>query len=185
MFSSNGCYKRINKIHKRSFILILTDNESSFDSLLSTLNEKAIRQHSINVLLTEVGKYLNGCSPDLINEVFYLRQSHYNLRNFNIFGTYNPRNNYFLNFSVYRAKQLWQALPSEIKCCVSSQLSKDKIKIWRCDRFQCQICSIYIANVGYFQLAFSVTRRKFYIRRNNNKVDSIETRGIVIACLLP
>ena len=40
MFSSKGCYKRINEIHERSLRLILNDYDSSFDSLLSTLNEK-------------------------------------------------------------------------------------------------------------------------------------------------
>ena len=30
----------------------------------------------MNVLLTKVYKYLNGYSPDLMNEVFYLRQHH-------------------------------------------------------------------------------------------------------------
>ena len=145
MFSSKGCYKRINKIHERSLRLILNDYESSFDSLLSTLNEKTIHQRCINVLLTEVYKYLNGYSPDLMNEVFYLRQNHYNLRNFNVFATDNPRNKYLLNSSVYRANQLWQTLPSEIKGCASLQLSKDKIKTWRCERYQCQIYLRYIA----------------------------------------
>ena len=50
MFSSKGCYKRINKIHERSLRLILNDCESSFDSLLSTLNEKTIHQRCINIL---------------------------------------------------------------------------------------------------------------------------------------
>ena len=40
MFSSKGCYRRINKIHEKSLRLILNDYESSFDSLLSTLNKK-------------------------------------------------------------------------------------------------------------------------------------------------
>ena len=60
MFSSKGCYKRINKIHERSLRFILNDYESSFGSLLSTLNEKTIHQRCINVLLTEVYRYLNG-----------------------------------------------------------------------------------------------------------------------------
>ena len=45
MFSSKGCYKRINKTHERLLRLILNDYESSFDSLLSTLNEKTINQY--------------------------------------------------------------------------------------------------------------------------------------------
>ena len=133
MFSSKGCYKTINKIHERSLRLILNDFESLFNSLLSTLNEKTIHQRYINVLLTEVYKYLNGYSADLINEVFYLRQNHYNLRNFNVFATENPHNKYLLNSSVYRANQLWQTLPTEIKGCASLQLFKDKIETCRCE----------------------------------------------------
>ena len=71
-------------------------------------------------------------------------------RNFNVFATDNPRNKYLLNSSVYRADQLWQTFPSEIKDYASLQLIKDKIKNWSCDRCQCQICSTYIANIGYF-----------------------------------
>ena len=108
----------MNKIHERSLRLILSDYESLFDILLSTLNENTIHQRCINVLLTEVYKYLNSYSPDLINEVFYLRQNHYNLRNFNVFTTYNLRNKYLLNSSVYWANQLWQTLTSEIKDCI-------------------------------------------------------------------
>ena len=82
-----------------------------------------------------------------MNEIFYLRP---NLRNFHVVASDNLRNKYLLNPSVYRANQLWQALPSKIKGCASLQLFKDKIKTWRCNRCQCQICSRYIANVGYF-----------------------------------
>ena len=40
MFSSKGCYKRINKIQERSLRIILNDYESTVDSLLSILNER-------------------------------------------------------------------------------------------------------------------------------------------------
>ena len=89
-----------------------------------------------------------------MNEVFYLRQTYYNLRNFNVFVTDNPCNKYLLNSSIYRANELWQTLPSKIKNCASLQLCKDKIKTCRCDRCQCQICRTYIANVGYFWFVF-------------------------------
>ena len=114
------------------------------------MKKKKVHQRFINVLLTEVYKYLNVYTPDLMNEIYYLRPSHYNLRNFNVFAIDHPRNKYLLNSSVYRANQLSQTLPSEIKGSASLQLFKDKIKTWRCDRCQCQICSRYIANVGYF-----------------------------------
>ena len=96
MFSLKMCYKIINKIHERSLRLIFNDYESLFDNLLSTLNEKTIYQRCINALLTEVYKYLNRYSSDLMNKVFYLSQNHYNLRNFNVFVTGNPRNKYLI-----------------------------------------------------------------------------------------
>ena len=89
-----------------------------------------------------------------MNEVFYLCPNHYNLRNFNVFATGHARNKHLLNCSVYRVNQLWQTLPSEIKGCTSLQLFKDKIKTLCCDRYQCQIFSRYIANVGCFLFVF-------------------------------
>ena len=80
-----------------------------------------------------------------MNEVFYLRQNHYNLRNLNVFANDNQRNKFMLNSTVYRANQLWQTLPSEVKDCLLPQLFQNKIKTWRCDRCQCQICSRYFA----------------------------------------
>ena len=50
---------------------LITYTRAFFNSLFSTLNEKMIHQCCINVLLTEVYKYLNGYSPDLMNKVFY------------------------------------------------------------------------------------------------------------------
>ena len=121
-------YKRINKIQERSLRFIPNDFESSFDSLLFTLNEKTIHPRCISILLTKLNKYLNGYFPNLMNEVFYLRQNYYNLSNLNVSATDNPRNKYLLDSSVYRANQLWQKLTSEIKGCASLQLFKDKIK---------------------------------------------------------
>ena len=63
---------------------------------------------------TNYYKYCNDCSPNLMNEVFYLYQNHYNWLIFKVFATDNSRNKYLLNSSVYWANQLWQTLPSEI-----------------------------------------------------------------------
>ena len=104
MFTSKGCNKKINRTHERSLRLILNDYELSFYDMISTLNEKTIHQRCINVLLTEVYKYLSGLSPKFMNEVFYLRQNHYNLRNLNVFATDNPRGKFTLNSVVYPLK---------------------------------------------------------------------------------
>ena len=59
--------------------------------MLDTLNKKAIHQQCIGRLLTEVYTFLNGYSPDIMTDVFYLRQNAYNLRNFHAFATDMPR----------------------------------------------------------------------------------------------
>ena len=67
MFTSKGCNKRIDKMHERWLRLILSDYESSFYDMISTLNERTIHKRCINILLTEVYKYVNGISPELMN----------------------------------------------------------------------------------------------------------------------
>ena len=57
------------------------------------------------------------------------QQNQNNLLNFNLFTSDNPRNKCLSNSSIYRANQLWQTLPSEIKGFLSLQLFKDKIKL--------------------------------------------------------
>ena len=46
------------------------DYTSSLSDLVTLLNEQTIHQRSINLLMTEVLKYLNELSLDLMNEVF-------------------------------------------------------------------------------------------------------------------
>ena len=57
--------------------------------------------------MTKVIKYLNGPSPDLMNEAFRLKSNYYNLRNFNQLETYIPKTKSSLNSCVYRENQLW------------------------------------------------------------------------------
>ena len=57
--------------------------------------------------MTEVYKYLNGLSPDIMSDIFKLRENTYNLRNFHIFESQNPRTKKFsLDSIAYRASQL-------------------------------------------------------------------------------
>ena len=92
MFTSKGLNNKINRIYEKSPRLILNDHQSILDKILDTLNEKTIHQQYIDRLLTEVYKFLNGYSPDIINDVFHLRQSTYNLQNIHAFATDVPRN---------------------------------------------------------------------------------------------
>ena len=65
----------MNRIHEKFLILVLNDHQSTLDETLDTLNEKPIHQQRIDRFLTEVYKFINGFSPDIMNNVFYLRQN--------------------------------------------------------------------------------------------------------------
>ena len=61
MFTSKGLNKKINRIHEKSLRLVLNDYQSTLDEMLDTLNENEIRK---------LRKFLNGYSPDIMNDVF-------------------------------------------------------------------------------------------------------------------
>ena len=152
MFCSKKSMKKINSIHERSLRLLLNDYESTFDLLLEKSHEISVHQNCINSLMIEVYKYLNGLSPDIMNEIFILRKNSYNLRHFHLFQTENPRSSKFgLDAIAYRASQLWQQLPTEIREVPSLSIFKDKIKTWKCSNCPCRSCKVFIQNVGYIQ----------------------------------
>ena len=100
--------------------------------------------------MIEVYKYLNGRSPDIMNHIFKLREDMYNLRNFNIFQTENPRSlKYGLNAIPYHASQLWQQVPIYICEAVSIALFKNRLKTWECEDCPCKSCKVFIQNVRY------------------------------------
>ena len=54
-----------------------------------------------------------------------------------------------LEIITYRAPQLWNLVPTEIKDALSLSIFKEKIKSWYCDNCPCRLCKTYIANVGF------------------------------------
>ena len=103
MFTSKGLDEKINRIHEKSLRLVLNDHQPTLDEILDPLKEKTLHQQCIDRLLTEVYKFINGYSPDIMNDVFHLRQNTYNLQNVHAFATDVPRNNCMFNSVVYRA----------------------------------------------------------------------------------
>ena len=66
--------------------------------------------------MTEVYKYLNGLSLDIMSDIFKLIENTCSLRNFHIFESQNHRTERFgLDSIPYRASQLWKNVPEEIR----------------------------------------------------------------------
>ena len=58
---------------KKSHRLVLNDHQSILDEIFDTLNEMTTHQQCTDHLLTEVYKFLNGYSLDVINGTKYSR----------------------------------------------------------------------------------------------------------------
>ena len=61
--------------------MIYNDKISNFEELLNKDNSVSIHHNNIHALAIEMYKVANDMSPDIMNEVFKLRNTlHYNLR---------------------------------------------------------------------------------------------------------
>ena len=79
--------------------------------------------------MIEVYKYLNGLSPDIMSDIFKLRENTYNMRNSQIFESQNTRTKKFgLDRIANRASQLWKNVPEEIRNSTLLPMFKKKIK---------------------------------------------------------
>ena len=117
---------------------------------LEEAHQTTFHQLCLNSLMIEVCKQLNGHSPDIMNDIFKLRENMYNLQNFHIFQTANTcLLKYRLDAIPYRARQLWQQVPIDIREAASLTLFKNRIKTWKCEDCPCRSCKIFIQNVGY------------------------------------
>ena len=75
--------------------------------------------------MIEFYKYLNGHSLDIMNGIFKLRENLYNIRNFHVFQTENPRSLKYRRDAIpYHASQLWQQVPTDIREAASLTLQK-------------------------------------------------------------
>ena len=85
----------------------------------------------------------------LLKDLF-TRANIYNSRQFNVFETHiRTLNKYGLNSIPYKANQLWNLLPENLKSSPSLTLFKSEIKLWECYNCPSNICKSYVPTLGY------------------------------------
>ena len=98
--------------------------------------------------MIEVYKYLLWLSSELMTGIFTPRKNPYNIRNICLFGSENPQTMHLgVDAIAFRASDLWQNVPIEIKDSSSLEIFKAKIKLWSCNDSPCNLCKRFIANV--------------------------------------
>ena len=75
MFHSRQLNNRINKIQERALRLVYKDNKLTFNDLLKLDNSVTIHQRNLQIFKTK-----NSSAPEIMIEVFEIKEPNYNLR---------------------------------------------------------------------------------------------------------
>ena len=151
MCHSRALNSKINRLHERYLCIIYNDKTSTFKELLEKDNSVSIHYRNIQALAIEMYKVANGMSPEIMNEIFQLREkSHYNLRYTSEFiippihSVYHGRES-----ASYLGPKLWELIPTVIRQIDTLSGFKKAIKKWKPTNCPCRICKTYIPNVGF------------------------------------
>ena len=114
-------YQEINLRNKKQELQTQIKNstpnyELSYNELLHLINEISPDQWCLNSLMTEVYKCLNGISLDIMNDTLAVLKHQYNTRHYNLFVIDRSKTDgYGWNSIPYRANQIWNLIPHQIK----------------------------------------------------------------------
>ena len=127
-FCSRQSNHVINKLQEQILRIIYNDCVSSFE-LLEMSNESKIHIKNINVIMTEIYKFLNDLSLPIMNGIFQKQEKYYSLRNpMPLVSERKLTTTYSINITSFIRPQIWQDLPQDIKNSGSLNLFKSNVK---------------------------------------------------------
>ena len=98
--------------------------------------------------MTELYKCLNGISPNIMNDALAVSKHQCNTRHYNLLENDRPKiDRYGWNSMPYRANQIWNLLPRQIKNSANLDPFKLKIKQWRYVECSCTSGKTYSSNL--------------------------------------
>ena len=121
---------KINRLHERCLRLIYNDKHSSFEELLEKDNSVSIHYKNLHVLATEMFKVPIKSSPQIMQEVFPLKeQIHYSLRTQTDFEIPHVKTvNYGLESIRFLGPKIWESFPNDLKRKESVSISKQQLR---------------------------------------------------------
>ena len=120
----------INRVHERALRIVYRDKKPTFKEILEKDNSVNVHVENLQVLVTEMYKVQNNCSPEIMNKVFPINEPiyKYNLRNTSNFAARRIKTVRYGSESLsYLGPRLWNILPNEYKKIQSVKDFKAKI----------------------------------------------------------
>ena len=115
----NPCLNsNINRVHERALRIVYRDKKQTFKEILEKDNSVNVHVKNLQVLVTEMYKVQNNCSPEIMNKVFPINEPiyKYDLRNTSNFAACRIKTvRYGLESLSYLGPRLWNILPNEYK----------------------------------------------------------------------
>ena len=110
-----------------------------------------VHHKNLQVLITETFKIKNDLAPDIMKDVFELKEPPYYLwSESNYFTRRNVKTSYYGLLSIkHLAPQIWELVPQSVRKCKTLNESKTKIKSWYPDHCLCMFYKTYIAQLGF------------------------------------
>ena len=150
MFHSRTLSNKVNRSHKRCLHIIYNDNTSTFTDLLEIDNSISMHHRNIQVLATELYKFVNGLFPKLFSECFKLNDmTAYKTRNRSTFYSRPVCTVLHDTKSLFHLEtKIWELVPSYMKNLSTLITFKKAIKQWKQHARPCRLCRMYINHVG-------------------------------------
>ena len=131
----------LNRAHKRALRAVHQDFTLDLPQLLNLSGCSSIHTRHLQALMREVYQSINHESPQLMWDLFCVKNMPYNLRGQLLVKLPSARTStYGTNSLLFKSSILWNTLPNEFKALKSTLAFKEKIKEWQGNSCTCKNC---------------------------------------------
>ena len=143
MCHSRKLNNRINKIHERALRIVYEESNATFEELLTKDGAVTIHERNIQMLAIEMYKVIKGDSPEIIREIFQLKERDIYHSDFP-FKSQNVRTVIYSTQSLRDlGPKIWSLAPENFKKLTTLIEFKRQIRRWKPKDCPCRLCKNY------------------------------------------